>query len=70
MEYLLSSKFKIGDEVYSKVDPDRKFLVTGFNFATVDESGTAINHLVYCSDGNGVTLSFYEYEIESITVEV
>ena len=67
MDYIIESRFSIGDVVSPKLDPDERYYVIGFIMYGSDEAGNVTNYLIECSSKQGSIIKMYEFELELVT---
>ena len=68
MNYILESRFSIGDVVSPKLNIEDKYYVVGYEIVNADEVGNVTNFVVKCSSGVGGIINMYEYELSLIEV--
>ena len=68
LNYIIETPFSIGDVVISKLNPEEKYHVVGFEIHGADDAGNVTHYLIQCSSGANIT-KMNEYEIELETIE-
>jgi len=64
LNYIIESKFSIGDIVTPKLNTEDKYYIIGYEILSADKAGNVSNFVAKCSSGTGNVINMYEYELE------